>query len=585
MLAALAKYPTRTEMSYLANRNVTLYTASTIKTNGLGNFAAIPSANQSAGTFSNWITAKSSLQNLKKIAVSSTGQYEVAVTAGALWYSSDSGVTWMQPAARGLPTSVTYACGSVSADGLYITIGVTGDYLYMSQDRGATFNNPAPTATPYAWLPLQGNTTDIYGNVITVSASIPGYASKGPIPSLQNAINLVNATAGGTATQYLKGAWTGSAAWTVSFWFNSQSASANQNIFAAYGGGVAVYISPSNLLNIYTPSGQAFTSTFAVSTNTWYFVSASFQANGTGYLYVNNTLVGSYVNSGGYGALTTTQFSLGGSDTNASQAFNGYIADFRLYNSAIAYQNIPVLAPYAWLKFDNSTTDAMGAATITPSGTIAYVPSMIGSSAVNLVNNAGSTASSYIRGTMPTTSSFTVSLWFNPQTVPTTATYQTMFSAFSTNWSMYMKPNYVSFLYGSDLLSSPILALGKWYNLVATFVANGTGSFYMNNTLIGTYSCGATAGTSSGLWAIGTNDTNINYSFNGFIDDLRIYPFVVSPSQIYARNWSSLSVSGSGQYQLAGADDGAVFSSSNYGASWALQPAASSAGSIRTLSL
>ena len=70
----------------------------------LGNNAgATQSANQSSGTFSNWITAKSSLTNVKKIAVSATGQYQVAILQSALWYSSDSGVTWTQPTAYGLP--------------------------------------------------------------------------------------------------------------------------------------------------------------------------------------------------------------------------------------------------------------------------------------------------------------------------------------------------------------------------------------------------------------------------------------------------------------------------------------------------
>jgi hypothetical protein len=590
-------------MSYLANRNVTLYTASTIKTYGVSNPQATAAANPSNGTFSNWITAKSSLTNLKKIAVSATGQYQVAILSGALWYSSDSGVTWTQPAAAGLPSTVTVSCGSVSTDGLYITLGTTGDYLYVSTDRGATFNNPAPGVTPYSWLPLQGNTTDVYGNTITVTGA-PGYAGRGPIPSLANALYLNNASTGGTATQYVRGAWAGSPNFTVSFWFYTASVSAtnDQTLFSAYSSICRISLTSSGSLNFLIPTGPSNAVGYAtpsrVMPSTWYYVTMIFQSNATCSFYLNNNLLGTYTNVGGISpSFPTTNYTLGCYDNDVTFAYGGYIADFRLYNTAITYTAVPVLAPFAWLKFENNTTDSMGAVTANVTGTLAYVPGQIGASAVylnNTTNGAGGTATTYIRGSVwstPTTG-FTVTGAFNVQSYAA-SNNQIIFSTGGTASSnavfLYIAPttNTIAAQVPSavTITSNVVAALNTWYTFALIVQpSGGTCTLLLNGTAYTGTSSATTSSTA--FFGLGTYDaTATTNAFNGYIDDIKIYNFVSSIPLSTSRNWTSLAVSGNGQYQLAGTDDGAVLSSTNYGVSWLYQPTASSAGSIRNLSL
>jgi hypothetical protein len=235
--------------------------------------------------------------------------------------------------------------------------------------------------------------TDMMGNTtVTVTGSAPLVAGKVGT----SAINLVNAMNGANATNYISGTWTGSANYTVSFWFRIPAySSTQQTIFSAYGGANIICINPTtNTLSIYIPSGGGLittnfaTTSFAISLNTWYNVVAIFQTGGLCSFYVNNALINSTTNSGGLGIYTTTSFRFGTYDTSLSNSFSGYIDDFRLYNFAAPN----VVPPYIYLPLDGSLVDAMGNTTVTTTGSPGYVNGVVGTQALSLVNTASGTA-------------------------------------------------------------------------------------------------------------------------------------------------------------------------------------------------
>jgi hypothetical protein len=164
-----------------------------------------------------------------------------------------------------------------------------------------------------------------------------------------NAVNIAN-TAGGTANNFIRGAWSLPSNFTISFWLNQQSSSSSapQMIFSSAGGTVAILFNTSNQMyaNFLTGGGTnytAITTPFIFFTNTWYHIYYLFQAGGMCALYVNGVMAGSFTNTSGIGTSTTSAFGLGTYEVSSNNiALNGYIDDFRIYNAAIP---IHVLLP------------------------------------------------------------------------------------------------------------------------------------------------------------------------------------------------------------------------------------------------
>ena len=73
--------------------------------------------------------------------------------------------------------------------------------------------------------------------------------------------------------------------------------------------------------------------------NTWHYVYMIFRSNGECSGYINNSLIGTYINVGGLGGLTTNMFSIG-TTQYGNNAFNGYIDDLRIYNQAVPITDI-----------------------------------------------------------------------------------------------------------------------------------------------------------------------------------------------------------------------------------------------------
>jgi hypothetical protein len=159
----------------------------------------------------------------------------------------------------------------------------------------------------------------------------------------QTAVNLVN-TAGGTAMNYIRGSWQTPTSYTASGWFNLQSYStvSNQFIFSTGGnvsGNVVLFIDlTTKAVMLQLPNLVPITTNQIILLNTWYHFHIIIQPSGNlCYLYINGTpytatATGNAVNSGSFG--------IGVLDSSIiTNAFNGYIDDFRLYNAAIPFYN------------------------------------------------------------------------------------------------------------------------------------------------------------------------------------------------------------------------------------------------------
>lgn len=540
------------------------------------------------------------LRTVKKVTMSQSGQYQYALQTQSsastypLSFSQNSGITWTTlggtASSSGLPTgSLAYASTSSgvpaysnfsqSANGQYALALVNGGLPYVSNNANTAtpvFTAANVGAFPYVYLPFDNSVTDLMGNSVVTATGAPSFTT-GKVGT--NAITFAN-TAGGTATQYVRGPWTGSANFTISFWFNATSTTSNQYAVSAYGGLFAITVS-STVSFIYPTGGTYGTiSSSTITANTWNYVVVVFQTNGTCSLTVNNGPAVTATNTGGPG--TTTTFTVGCIDTGVASAFNGSIDDLRIYNSAVPN----VVLPYAYLPFEGNTTDAMGN-TITATGSPGFVLGIVGSQAVSL-NNAttiGLVPSQYI--TMPFTysSNFTVSLWFNSQSSPSSNPQIIVGFGNGSSFSGYIGMSSAGLIYAQvyasdssyqNIIGSTVLSQNTWYNLLFIYQQSGTISLYLNNGLVGTVA-GKAFYYPPSSFRLGGYAHAVSGAFNGFIDDLRIYNYA-NYSPIVPMNYSYSAVSATGLYMMVAASTGGMFLSSNYGASWSAITASQIAG-------
>jgi hypothetical protein len=484
----------------------------------------------------------------------------------------------------GTLTSIQFSLGTYDTSLANAFNGYIDDFrLYnyaVTNPSGAALINPiVGPITPFVYLTFDGSTTtDLMGNSTVTATGSPGFVA-GQIGS--NALDLSTNTAGGAPGKYVIGTWTGASIFTVSLWFNLQALGAIQTIFSAYGTALYLFVNASNVLVWNFPSGGGTSSGSitgpTLSSSIWYNAVIIFQTGGTCSLYLNNSIISSFTNVSGVGSRTTTNFGLGTYDMSAyGQALKGYIDDFRIYNGVfLPSQLSPVLyspsyaigSPNIYLPFENgSVLDVMGYSAVSARGTMNFVPGVVGSAALNLVNPAGGTAVNFLRGSWAGSPNFTVSFWFNLQALG--VTYQNMFTSYSSQWAIDISSDRLELWYGGSKIVSSTLSLNTWYYTVGTFVANGTGELYLNGTRLGTYSCGATAGTSSGLFGIGTNDVNTVNAGNIYIDDFKLYNSAVPFHTLGPMNYTQAAISNSGAYQVVAAANGGVYTSTNSGSSW-----------------
>lgn len=250
----------------------------------------------------------------------------------------------------------------------------TGSRVYATaqDDYAPYYLYSADFSTPYIYLPLNGSTDDVMTNSTITPVGSIGYVAG--IAS-QYAVNLSN-SAGNNASNYILGTWSGSSDFTLSLWFNAQSSGTTQTLFSAYGTALYLYLNGSNHIVYSFPSGGGTNSATitgpTITSSTWYYVTILFQTGGTCALYLNNVLVDSQTNVSGVGSRTTNHFGIGTYDiSDYGQAFNGYIDDFKIYDTAGAYgvwTQIPNMASFPVLPL-SVTCDSTGAIVTVSAGT------------------------------------------------------------------------------------------------------------------------------------------------------------------------------------------------------------------------
>ena len=235
--------------------------------------------------------------------------------------------------------------------------------------------------------------------------------------------------------------------------------------------------------------------------------------------------------------------------------------------------------PLNYFKFEsdgpNSILDS-GSANIsaTVTGTASYVNGIVGANALNLVNTAGGAPTNYIRGAISNYPNFSVSGWFNFQSLPSSGTSSifgmghwggTYFDVYYAAGSGLIIGFYNTSNVFTVIGQSASISANTWYNFTVIFQSAGTCTAYLNNASIGSVA-GTALLNATTTFAIGTHTHYPEVAFNGYIDDLKIYNYAITFSPLVSLNSNYTVVAG--QYVVATSASGPMVLSSNSGASY-----------------
>ena len=514
----------------------------------------------SYGNFSTntkWNTSMIDRLSTATIAMSANAQYQMTVspstTVSSIMYTSTLGQSWTTlSAATGLPsaTATSYTAGAISGDGQYAALGAYGGYLYRTANSGATWTNTNPnTASLYAQIAFEGNANDVSGNGRTVNT----FGSITYVPGIvgTRAINFVNASAT-DATQYIRIPWTGATNFSFSGWFNVQSlwGSFWSRIISAYNNGIELYVQNDAIVSCKFPTGGSNSVQLItygkIALNTWYNYTLIFQTNAVCSFYMNNTLVGTITNTGGVGSFASETISLGCYNTFLADSFNGYMDDFKVYNSAITFTP---MVPQNWSSTALSNTGQYMLATATGAG-------------LYMSSNFGSTWTQ-VTGTLLS------ALWSAAQ-VSASGQYMLAYST-----PVMVQPQLTGLASsGAALTTNPWQVNGITWTASASSVYNSTFpvSNAFNNsfaTLNGWVSSTTSTYNSSGAY-IGTTSTNIVNGSGAVLGEwLQIQSSV--PLQMYSYNFASGDTAGNipKVYYIIGSNDNVnwyIIQTVNFGA-------------------
>jgi hypothetical protein len=335
---------------------------------------------------------------------------------------------------------------------------------------------------------------------------------------------------------------------------------------------MGLYVTNSNLFMIIRISVSDYigVTNIPVSTNVWYYFTMIYQSSGTCSLYLNNTLVGSFSGQSLY--VTPNRIFIGCGQILASQAFNGYIKDFRLWNVAMPYTPVAI---------------------VQPTGTMKYVPGVVGQTALWLENTAGGTPSNYIISSVSPGNNLTISAWINAQTL--SSGYSSIISLGDTTYvsvAVYTLNQTLRFicnnaLLGEVIIGSTTILLNVWYHIFFNVSVGGLCYAYLNGQLLSSATVPNLAATIT-RFSFATNSSGIVSAFNGYIDDFRIYNAAIPYSSLFPANYTHLTMSGNAAYRMAalqtGSQSGRLLLSSDSGSTWTVQNTAATPGAWSSLS-
>ena len=506
----------------------------------------------------------------------------------------------------GSATSPSTSLSAISAFSFGSHDGNNQYPLDGSIDDIRIFTNFIPNveSVPLSYFPFNGSTTDVQSNATFTTFGSISYITPGLVGT--SALSISN-TAGANPTNYLQAPFRIGNSFTVSFNFNlltfpptntiqstlfNLTAGTDTGFQVIYiGGGAGLYV------QYFSTGGWAsITSAYtSISTNTWYNIRCVFAGNqagtGTAIVYINNVQITnrSDVSIINYSAITTLL--IGKNLDFASTGFNGYIDELRIYDNASA------ILPPLYLPFETAPTtgifDTTGQTRLTVVGSPGVVPGIVGANAINLVNTPAIAPSRYvvINWSPPIVSNFTLTGWFNPQSISASDTQMVFMAGNYTNGAgqiyIYIQNNNSVQVViptnggnnGANITTATpyYVSLNTWYYFVYNFVANGTCTCYVNGTLVGSGTNTQGQGTTStNVLILGGNVSSTGvittassfYAFNGYIDDVRIYNYNITPNPMTSLNYNNVAMSASGQYMLATANGAGLYMSSNFGTTW-----------------
>lgn len=275
-------------------------------------------------------------------------------------------------------------------------------------------------------------------------------------------------------------------------------------------------------------------------TSTWNHATMVVKRNDKLYLYINGSLAGSTsISSYGTTDLGSAYNLFFGRNAADSQLFwPGKIDDIRLYNRALSSKEVSDLyswapGPVGYWNFDEksgaSTFDTSGGGN---TGTITNATWNTGKFGSGLSFDGNGDFVNIPQTTTLDTPTGTVSMWAYFSDL-TDNGY--LWSQNIDEWSIYNNGAALKGYYDSAaaITYTPAFSANQWVHLSFTFNKGGSGTcyLYVNGVQASSGNCSSTAPTLSNI-RIGAESDNGAASFNGIIDDVRVYNYQRTSKQV-----------------------------------------------------
>jgi len=429
----------------------------------------------------------------------------------------------------------------------------------------------SPT-TPFIELPFDAAVVDVMGNS---TLSVNDTVSYVEGISQSYAVNLVN-TAGTTPSNYIQGTYTYVPNTTVHGWFNLQSTPSSGETSTIFSLGttsqtflILSYCQNANLFGVsyftglvawgYDVSNNPFViGTTTANTNTWYSFELIYEQTGTMSVYLNNSLFGSLP---GVSLLnTTTMYSIGSLCHTATSAMNGYISDFRIYNTALSGPTVRNLT--------NMVCDSTG------------TNLAVRDASSNTVFRSADSGATWNYEIIDNVTSYTLqALSMDPTGTYVFASYQTMgafmsqrSSGLTTSWTVTNGEYYPVMTFSNNNVHQAAI------NSISNFITSGntitaystnSGSTWTNNSDPGGY-VSSIATDATGQYVVALIEiVSIGAPSVYRSTDYGVSYSVLSSSPIYWNDSTNcIACDSTGQYMFVGAYNGYVYVSGDTGATW-----------------
>ena len=335
---------------------------------------------------------------------------------------------------------------------------------------------------------------------------------------------------------------------SVSLWFKSTS-SAQTGVLGKYsvGGSAPGYgvrfNFTANKIGFWVGGATWTDSNKSVNDGIWHhFVGTYDGKNAT--VYIDGVLDKSQAETGN---LSGSVNLLLGQVNNVATSFSGTIDEARIYNRALSAQEVSQLYNYApgpvgWWKMDERTgTSAFDSSGKANTGTWNGTPTNIWTtgkygSAGNF-NGTNNYVANFASNISPV-GSRTVCAWIKPSSTARMGILGTRDTIAGNGFSFLINTSAGNLTYshvtsGSSITVAAGISVGVWQHVCATYdISTTTASLYKNGALLGTQASFTADITNAFNGVIGGENQVVNTPFLGQIDDVRIYNYARTQSQI-----------------------------------------------------